>query len=689
MSQYTNLPFDVLRTSETDAIATSLFDSLDAGANISITKVTISGDEKIRIAGTGMIGGSGTANKLPKWATSTTLGNSIVEEDVGATMIGFGVTPTSGRVHIKGVGTSGATNALYITDSASAVLFKIQNNNKWISERTSGGWLIGAATADYTGGSIVGYVFEGNNGGGIFSRITADVSGLRDPMTLVHRTSGDATDGFGLNLHFSMYDTAATLTTMSAIASERDGADNTGYLFMGTGASTNLFGINKNANIGIGGFARGDYDGTGTNLLAIKNGTAPSGGITDAWQVYSLDAAGAGTASPRFVTEDGTLITLAETSTMTGLVLSGTFRVSTADGMDVIPSSDMDADLITVGVTGTPIFKWDESKDTFRMTPLSVVIPGAAGGERLALTLGNEAFTSAMMTTLKFEAGTDGGSERDTAAIKAEQSAAQTGNLHFHVDKSGLVKIMTLVSDGEIKIFNQGETNPTVTADTFSFWAEDASGVGTCSPAFKTEDGTTITLAAISQMVDLNLSGLDASKIVETSAGKQLISAAKNSAYNKAFASSAEIDTGTEAAKPMAPSQYVASDRNIRFIEIRLFESDTDVATGLKIRGDFRIPFDGTIIQRDGDPELFTAYNDTAGVTGTMVLDVNVDGTTIMTVNKLDIETGEKTTATAATQPDLTTTAVTAGQIMTFDVDAIHSGTAAKGLVARIPIRMT
>ena len=60
-----------------------------------------------------------------------------------------------------------------------------------------------------------------------------------------------------------------------------------------------------------------------------------------------------------------------------------------------------------------------------------------------------------------------------------------------------------------------------------------------------------------------------------------------------------------------------------------------------------------------------------------------------MTTNKLDILTTEKTTASAATQPDLTTTAITAGDILTFDIDAVHSGTAAKDLKAIIAVRLT
>jgi hypothetical protein len=69
-----------------------------------------------------------------------------------------------------------------------------------------------------------------------------------------------------------------------------------------------------------------------------------------------------------------------------------------------------------------------------------------------------------------------------------------------------------------------------------------------------------------------------------------------------------------------------------------------------------------------------------------MVVDLHLNGTTVMTTNKLDIETTEKTTADAATQPDLTTTDVSAGDILTWDIDAIHT-TAAKGLKCLVPIR--
>jgi len=127
---------------------------------------------------------------------------------------------------------------------------------------------------------------------------------------------------------------------------------------------------------------------------------------------------------------------------------------------------------------------------------------------------------------------------------------------------------------------------------------------------------------------------------------------------------------------------------SLRFIAIRLVESDTDVVVATSIRGDWVCPFTGTLVQDDNKKEFFSAATDTAGTTGTMVVDVHKGGTTVMTTNKLDIETTEKSTTTAATQPDLTTTVVTAGDVFTFDVDAKHT-TAAKGLTIYMAIRMT
>jgi len=107
---------------------------------------------------------------------------------------------------------------------------------------------------------------------------------------------------------------------------------------------------------------------------------------------------------------------------------------------------------------------------------------------------------------------------------------------------------------------------------------------------------------------------------------------------------------------------------------IRLVDATTDVATGTTIGGDIRIANRAITVKAVG------AYNDTAGTTGTMTIDINDSGTTIMTTNKVNIDSTQKTSTTAGTQPTLTDTSIAADAIVTVDVDAVHT-TKAKGLV--------
>ena len=110
---------------------------------------------------------------------------------------------------------------------------------------------------------------------------------------------------------------------------------------------------------------------------------------------------------------------------------------------------------------------------------------------------------------------------------------------------------------------------------------------------------------------------------------------------------------------------------------VRLVDSATDVATGTAIGGDIRISNRAITIKAVG------AYNDTAGTTGTMTIDINEAGSTIMTTNKVNIDSTHKTSTTASTQPTLTDTSIASDGIITIDVDAVHT-TKAKGLVVWI-----
>jgi hypothetical protein len=165
-----------------------------------------------------------------------------------------------------------------------------------------------------------------------------------------------------------------------------------------------------------------------------------------------------------------------------------------------------------------------------------------------------------------------------------------------------------------------------------------------------------------------------------------VVSAASDSTAGKVeLATIAETDTGTDTTRSVTPDGLHGSLRNLRFVEFIVVDMTTDCATGTDLI-EWECPFACTIVQDDSNTAYFSAWNATAGTTGTMVVDIHKAGTTIMTTNKLDIETGETSTRTAATQPDLTTTTIAAGDLITIDVDAVHT-TAAKGLVVRMALR--
>jgi hypothetical protein len=106
----------------------------------------------------------------------------------------------------------------------------------------------------------------------------------------------------------------------------------------------------------------------------------------------------------------------------------------------------------------------------------------------------------------------------------------------------------------------------------------------------------------------------------------------------------------------------------------------SDMTTALTVAGDkayFRAPAALTITEVRAS--VFTAP------TGAdLIVDIHLNGTTIMTTNKLEIDATEKTSETAATAPVLTTTAVADDDIITIDVDQIGSTIAGAGLIVRI-----
>ena len=122
----------------------------------------------------------------------------------------------------------------------------------------------------------------------------------------------------------------------------------------------------------------------------------------------------------------------------------------------------------------------------------------------------------------------------------------------------------------------------------------------------------------------------------------------------------------------------------VRYVEVRLVEYATDCATGDKQGGwHFHIPPDLNGL----DLVYFHAENDTAGVDGTMdLMPYNVTQTQDMLSTILTIDTAETGSDTAATPYVIHATQkdVATNDLIRIDCDAVHSTTAAKGLVVTL-----
>jgi hypothetical protein len=118
-------------------------------------------------------------------------------------------------------------------------------------------------------------------------------------------------------------------------------------------------------------------------------------------------------------------------------------------GATTLSSLIVDTTTLVVNASG-----YEDKVGIGTLTPdalLHIAAPAAtAGTEKTDLILGNKDFTADMITSLLFQAGTDGGSERSTAAIKAKQLSGTTGELQFYTDASGLTQKWTISTAGSL-----------------------------------------------------------------------------------------------------------------------------------------------------------------------------------------------------------------------------------------------
>jgi len=171
-----------------------------------------------------------------------------------------------------------------------------------------------------------------------------------------------------------------------------------------------------------------------------------------------------------------------------------------------------------------------------------------------------------------------------------------------------------------------------------------------------------------------------------TATSNSFTSASTTQAGVSELATAAEVTTGTDTGRVITPDALAGSDYGIRIVEVLVEASDTDLATGDGLNGNFvRIPaeLDGYNLVDVG------ALVATAGTTGTTDIQIhNVTDSVDMLSTKLTIDSGEKDSSTAATAAviDGTNDDVATGDHLRIDVDAV-STTAPQGLVVTLTFK--
>jgi len=114
-----------------------------------------------------------------------------------------------------------------------------------------------------------------------------------------------------------------------------------------------------------------------------------------------------------------------------------------------------------------------------------------------------------------------------------------------------------------------------------------------------------------------------------------------------------------------------------RGLEVACSDESTALTTGTaKIT--FRMPFAMTLSA--GEAGIRASLTGAGSTSGTTTVDVNQNGSTLMSSTKITIDDGDLTSVGAATAPVLTTTALTDNASITVDVDAVTGGADETGL---------
>ena len=199
--------------------------------------------------------------------------------------------------------------------------------------------------------------------------------------------------------------------------------------------------------------------------------------------------------------------------------------------------------------------------------------------------------------------------------------------------------------------------------------------------------GTTITLSGTlisgmlaAQLFSDALSDGDTVTITVADASDSSVFAVYSDVPFTASGTTLDLSSGTllDSAGTLGSSVNVIglAPANHEVIQIAVTNDVSPLTTGAA-QVTFRMPFAMTLVE-------VRASVKTAPTGSTIVVDINEDGSTIMTTNKLSIDAGEYTSTTAATAAGITDSALADDAEITVDIDQIGSTVAGTGLIVTL-----
>lgn len=128
--------------------------------------------------------------------------------------------------------------------------------------------------------------------------------------------------------------------------------------------------------------------------------------------------------------------------------------------------------------------------------------------------------------------------------------------------------------------------------------------------------------------------------------------------------------------------QATETGSGISFLEETWIVPCSDRSTSVSIEADveeFEAPYDGEFLEVIGTCK-------TAPTGASLIIDIHLAGTTIMATDKIEIDVTERSSLDAGTQPALTTTTFSKGEIISIDLDQV--GTTEGGVAVKASIRV-